>query len=114
MRIVSLLSLLLFANSVYAQETFVYNDHSKRDPFAPLVSSTGIVITYDESLSVNDLVVEGVVSDASGNNLAIVNGKIVKSQDQIGPYTVGTIFDDHVEFLKGSQKFVLKVKKGQM
>ena len=104
--------LLFFANSVYAQETFVYNDHGKRDPFVPLVSSAGIVVTYDEDLSVNDLVLEGIVADATGDNVAIVNGKIVKPNDVIGPYVVGTIADDHVEFLKGSEKFVLRIKRG--
>ena len=103
---------LLFTNSVYAAETFVYNDHGKRDPFVPLVSSTGIVVTYDQDLSVTDLVLEGIVADASGNNVAIVNGKIVKPDDQIGPYVVESIADDHVEFLKGSDKYSLRIKRG--
>ena len=106
--------ILLFANSVYAQETFVYDDHGKRDPFVPLVSSAGMVVTYDEDLSVNDLVLEGIVADASGNNAAIVNGKVVKAHDQIGPYVVDVIAVDHVEFLKGTERFILKLKKGGM
>ena len=102
---------LLFANVVYAQGSFVYDDHGKRDPFVPLVSSAGMVVTYDEDLSVNDLVLEGIVSDASGNNLAIVNGKVVKIHDQIGPYLVDVIAIDHVEFIKENQRFILKLKK---
>ena len=105
---------LLFVNSVYAQESFVYDDHGKRDPFVPLVSSAGMVVTYDEDLSVNDLVLEGIVADPSGNNAAIVNGKVVKVHDQIGPYTVDAIAMDHVEFSKGAGKFVLKLKHGGM
>jgi hypothetical protein len=89
----------------------VYDDHGKRDPFVPLVSSTGMVVTYDEDLSVNDLVLEGIVSDASGNNAAIVNGKVVKAQDHIGPYLVDVVAADHVEFLKGTQRSILKLKK---
>jgi len=106
--------LSFFANSVYAQEPFVYNDHGKRDPFVPLVSSAGMVVTYDEDLSVNDLVLEGIVADETGNNVAIVNGKLVKVNDQIGSYLVDKIAVDHVEFLKGSEKFILKLKKGGM
>ena len=101
-----------FANSVYAQEAFVYDDHGKRDPFEPLVSSAGMVVTYDEDLSVNDLVLEGIVADAAGNNAAIVNGKVVKAHDQVGPYLVDVIASDHVEFLKGTQRFILKIRKG--
>ncbi len=103
--------LLFFANSVYAQGVFVYDDHGKRDPFMPLVSSDGLVVSYDEDLSVNDLVLEGIVADASGNNAAIVNGKIVKINDRIGPYVVDSIAVDHVEFLKAGERFVLKIKK---
>jgi hypothetical protein len=106
--------LLFFSNLVYAQGSFVYDEHSKRDPFVPLVSSNGIVVTYDEDLAVNDLVLEGIVSDATGNNAAIVNGRVVKTGDQIGPYVVDVIADDHVEFLKGTERFVLRLKKGGM
>ena len=106
--------ILFFANSVYAQETFVYDDHGKRDPFVPLVSSAGMVVTYDDDLSVNDLVLEGIVADSSGNNAALVNGKVVKAHDQVGPYVVDIIAVDHVEFLKGTERFILKLKKGGM
>src|ERR1700679_4240136 len=109
MKYLILVLLLLSTNFLYAQENFVYDDHGKRDPFVPLVSSSGMVVTYDEDLSVNDLVLEGVVADASGNNVAIVNGKVVKPKDHIGPYIVDIIAADHVEFLKGTERFVLKL-----
>lgn len=112
MRFLILVLLLSFTSSAYAQDGFVYDDHGKRDPFVPLVSATGMVVTYDEDLTVNDLVLEGIVADASGNNAAIVNGKVVKVHDQIGPYTVDVIAVDHVEFLKGTERFILKLKKG--
>ena len=114
MRFLIIVVSFFFANLVYAQESFVYDDHGNRDPFVPLVSSTGLVVTYDEDLSVNDLVLEGVVADASGDNLAIVNGKVVKVQDHIGPYIVDVIAVDHVEFLKGTERFILKLKSGGM
>ena len=112
MRFLIFVLLLLIANVVYAQEAFVYDDHGKRDPFLPLVSSAGLVVTYDEDLSVNDLSLEGIIADASGNNAALVNGKIVKTHDQIGPYVVDVIAVDHVEFLKGTERYVLKIKGG--
>lgn len=114
MRVLSFVLILFSANLVYAQDNFVYDDHGKRDPFLPLVSSTGLVVTYDQDLSVNDLVLEGIVADASGNNVAIVNGKMVKAQDQVGPYVVDSIGADQVVFLKGTQKFILKLRKGDL
>jgi hypothetical protein len=114
MKFVILVLSFFFADSLYAQGNFVYDDHGKRDPFVPLVSSSGMVVTYDEDLSVTDLVLEGIVSDASGNNAAIVNGKVVKAHDVIGPYVVDIIAKDHVEFLKGSERFILKLKRGAL
>ena len=89
----------------------MYNDHGKSDPFMPLVSADGTVVNYDKDLSVNDLVLEGVVVDASGRNVAVVHGKIVKVHDQIGSYVVDAIVFDHVEFLKGTERFILKIKR---
>jgi len=103
--------LLFSSNLVYAQEAFVYDDHGKRDPFVPLVSSAGLVVTYDQDLSVNDLALEGIVAGSSGDNAAIVNGKVVRNGDQIGPYVVDVIAVDHVEFLKGTERFILKIKR---
>jgi len=114
MKLLIFLSIFLSANSLYAQENFVYDDHGKRDPFVPLVSSIGLVITYDQDLSVNDLDLEGIVADPSGNNVALINNKIIKINDQVGPYVVNAIALDHVEFLKGTDKFILKLKKGAM
>ena len=111
MKFLCFVLMLLFENLVYAQGAFVYDDHGKRDPFVPLVSSSGMVVTYDEDLSVNDLVLEGIVADASGNNAAIVNGKVVRAHDQVGPYRVDLIAVDHVELLKGTERFILRVKK---
>jgi len=115
MRILIVVLILFFAKSVYAQDTFVYDDHGKRDPFVPLVSSTGLIITYDDNLSVNDLALEGIIADPTGtNNAALVNGKIVKVQDQIGPYVIDVIASDHVELLKGTDRYILKMKKGDL
>ncbi len=114
MRFLIFVLLFFSANSVYAQEVFVYDDHGKRDPFVPLVSSTGLVVTYDQDLSVTDLDLEGIVADPSGNNVALINGKIVNVNEQIGPYVVKVIALDHVEFLKGADRCILRLKKGGM
>jgi hypothetical protein len=97
------------------QDFIIQNDPS--DPKSRSFSMTIQMIlvdriTYDEDLSVTDLSLEGIMTDGSGNNVAIVNGKIIKPNDQVGPYVVTAIDIDHVEFLKGSEKFILRMKKG--
>ena len=97
---------------VYADEkAFVYNEHGKHDPFWPLVSPSGTRITYDTDLTATDMMLEGIVADAKGNNLAIINGRIVKVGDQIGSYAIETIANDHVDLVKGQERLTLKIKK---
>ena len=60
------------------QDAFVYDDHGKRDPLWPLVSSTGSIINYDKEFQASDLKIEGVILGVNGQNLAIINGQIVK------------------------------------
>ncbi|MBF0489196.1 MAG: hypothetical protein HQL15_01080 [Candidatus Omnitrophica bacterium] len=99
---------------VYAEDvkTFVYDDHGKRDPFGPLISSSGTVISADSTITATDMNLEGVVIDKAGHNLAIINGKIVKVKDQVGTYTVAAIFNDHVDLVKGQENLSVRLKKG--
>ncbi len=96
------------------QRHFVYDDHGKRDPFLPLVDSNGIIITYEDNLLLTDLVLEGIVLGVDDNaNLAIINGKVLKKGDKIGPFVVLHISAKSVLLGKGKQKFDLKLKKGE-
>ncbi len=93
-------------------KAFVYNEHGKRDPLAPLVSPSGTIISYDSDITATDMVLEGVVLDARGKNLAIINGKIVKPGDLVGSYTVESIANDRVDLAQGQERLIIKLKKG--
>src|SRR4051812_11985440 len=94
------------------KNVFEYNEHGKHDAFWPLVSSSGTLITYDSDITANDISLEGVVVDAKGNNLAILNGKIVKAGDLVGGYTIDSISNNHVELTKGQEHLTIHIKKG--
>ena len=98
--------------AVAQQIDFVYDIHGKRDPFGPLVSSGGAVLAYDAELAVSDMNLEGVLADPKGNNLAIINGKVVKTADRIGPWQVEAIGIDNADLVKDGQRIKLKLKKG--
>lgn len=103
----------MMVTMAFAQQgNYVYDDHGKKDPFSPLVSPTGVLVDDEEGMGISDLNLEGIVSDASGSNLAIMNGKVVKAGDHIGPYLVNVIAEDSVRLLKDNQEFVLNLKKG--
>ena len=89
-----------------------YDDQGKRDPFWPLISSSGTIVSYGEDISPSDMVLEGIMSDADGNYTAIINGNIVKPGDNIGLFSIERIESKTVFFAKGSEKFELNLKKG--
>ena len=93
-------------------KTFVYNEHGKHDPFGPLVSLSGTIISYDSDITATDMNLEGVVIDAKGNNLAIMNGRIIKIGDQVGVYTVEAISNDHADMINGQERLTVKIKRG--
>lgn len=104
---------VLSTAAVYAEEsaTFLYDDHGRRDPLWPLVTSSGAVMNYETEVFVSDLVLEGIIVEADGNNLAIVNGLVVKRNDPVGQYTVSEISSNAVVLMKGQEKFTLRLKK---
>lgn len=93
---------------------FEYNDNSKKDPLEPLVDANGILVNDEAEVKAIDIVLEGIVADAEGRNLAILNGKVVKTGDKVASYTVGVITPSQVELLKGQEQLVIKMKKGVM
>lgn len=95
-----------------AEEQFVYDAHGKHDPFNPLVTPTGSVQIYDADLTASDMTLEGILEDPDGNSAAIINGKILKIGEQIGPYLIQSIGSDHVIILKDGEGFTLNIKKG--
>ena len=109
--IVSGLCVLAQAAGPATQDNFVYDDKDKRDPFWSLVSSDGVIVNYDNDLILSDLILEGVIVDNQGNNLAIINGQILKNQDNIGPFIIIKIERDHVVVEKKGQQFMLYLKK---
>ena len=57
MKCVLIFCCMLGLASVWAEEApFVYDEHGKHDPFLPLVSASGAVITYETDLTTNDMI----------------------------------------------------------
>ena len=88
----------------------VYDPHGSRDPFLPLVTAAGAIVTYDTNFSVSEMSLEGLISD-EGGRVAIINGNIVEQGKMIGLYTVERIDADRVILLKDGQESVLQLKK---
>ena len=94
-----------------AEEQFVYDDHARRDPFWRLLTPGGVIINYEIDILITDMILEGIIFDPGRQNLAIVNGKVIKAGDTIGLYTVIAVEEKRVLLRKGNEDFVLNLKK---
>ncbi len=96
-----------------SQKPFVYDDNGRRDPLWPLVNSNGAILNYESEFLITDLALEGIMVGTDGENLAIINGRVLKANDSIGQFAVERIAGDSIVLKKGKQKFELKLKKGE-
>ena len=114
MRTFGLVLAIVVSFSVYSfaeEGSFVYDDHGKRDPFWRLVSPSGAVLSLDNDLQITDMVLEGIIQDPNGNNLAIINSVVVGPNDKVGLFVVSEVEKDKVVLVKGAESYVLKLKK---
>ena len=109
---VMLVCVVLYASTVVAQEgAFMYDDHGNRDPFWPLVSDNGSIISYETEFTITDLVLEGIMAGQGGQHVAIINGRIVTTGDQLGNFTILEVHPEAVIIKKDNLKFELKLEK---
>ena len=89
---------------------FVYDEHGQRDPFWPLVTAGGAIVTYETSFSVAEMTLEGIVTDGQGG-IAIINGIVVEQGGQFGAYRVEKVEQDKVTLMQNGQTSILRLKK---
>ncbi|MFP4472339.1 MAG: hypothetical protein ACLFPX_00520 [Candidatus Omnitrophota bacterium] len=90
---------------------YQYDDHGQRDPFWPLITRNGTILNYDHDLTVSDMNLQGIMADARGEAIAIINGMIVKKGDLIGLFEVRMISDTKVQLKKGEETIHLTLPK---
>ncbi|PIQ87246.1 MAG: hypothetical protein COV74_01620 [Candidatus Omnitrophica bacterium CG11_big_fil_rev_8_21_14_0_20_45_26] len=87
-------------------DDFRYDSHGKRDPFMEPSMRTAVV--KQETGSITNLRLEGVVIDPGGRSVAIVNGEMVGAGDQIGNQIVVKKITNHgVEFENNGKVFTI-------
>ncbi len=114
-----ILSVFLVMGIVIAEEDldikviaqFVYDDGGRRDPFWPLVTDSGSIISYDEKeLSASDMMLQGILVGAD-ETVAVINGRIVKTGDMVGAFRIERVTPTHVVLDNGQEKIEVYLKK---
>jgi len=107
----SVVFILGFCALSFAQEDFIYDAKGERNPFMPLVTSSGVLIKLRPRSISGGLDLEGIIYDEISMSYAIVNGSVVKVGEFVDEYQVLKILDDKVIFIKDGQPFEVKLKK---
>ena len=83
---------LAFCHAAGAQKPHAYNPAGKRDPFVPLVGvisrSAG---SLEEIMVIEDVDIQGVATDSTGNTVAIINGEMITEGETAGRLTIKKI-----------------------
>ena len=112
LQVMTIIAVLSVPFTLWAEDApFVYDDKGKQDPFLRLVSSTGAIVNFDGELLISDMALEGIIAGENGVNVAVINGIIVKTNDQLGPYQVKKVESDGVILQKDKERFVLKLRR---
>lgn len=92
-------------------QVFVYEEGSRRDPFWPLVTDSGTIISYDEQdLSASDMMLQGILTGAN-ENVAVINGRIVKPGDMVGAFRIEAVMPTYVVLDNGQEKVEVYLRK---
>lgn len=93
-----------------------YRSKGKRDPLVPLINSEGQRIHppgFDEEVAtgLSGLVLQGIVFDSKAESYAVINGEIVREQDEIEGMKVVRIDPRAVTILADGQTHQLALQQ---
>jgi len=104
--------IMLIYSIGFAQGEFKYDAKGKRNPFIPLITPDGRLISnLEKKEGAAGLSLEGIIYDKGGLSYAIVNGVVVKISDKVGDYQVLKIEEKRVIFIKEGEPLEVELKK---
>jgi len=87
-----------------------YDSRDRRDPFVPLA---GVFIEADASggaiLSINDVLLQGIVIGADGMNSAIINDQVMREGDTKDSMEIKSIGEGEIEIIINDQSHKVKL-----
>lgn len=87
---------------------FMYDNPVKRDPFLSLIGED-VELAEIKELTINDLVLEGIIFDPEQGSLAVINGEVYRPFEFIGGFEIQEITQTLVRISKDYAVFTLKI-----
>ncbi|HNX91151.1 MAG TPA: hypothetical protein PKY78_07135 [Candidatus Omnitrophota bacterium] len=89
----------------------VYNSQGKRDPLVPLVGAAaqGVIEGLAGVNSIENVKLQGIVTGATGEKAAVINGEIMYEGGRMGNLSVESIGENEVVVKFNDTKHTLKL-----
>ncbi len=108
---VSLFFLCICEISFGEEAKFLYDTHSQRDPFMPLIQKVDLEKdAEDPNFSWDQVKLQGIVVDPIDGSFVMINDEIYQEGSQVGPYTIEQISDMFVVFAFNDKKYRLDIE----
>lgn len=109
--ILFILLFFLFLLTLQAQEEgYVYKYQGKRDPFVPLISSSGYLLNFEPE-NKSSFILEGILYDSNGDSIAIINGELVRVGESIGNAVITRIEPNKITLIKDNEKVEIELRR---
>ena len=95
----------------FSQGEFKYDAERQRNPFVPLVTSDGRLLTLQQAPVVKKLALQGITFDDGGLSFCVINGEVARVGDQIENYLVVKIEKDKVVLSKEGETIEMELRK---
>ena len=113
LRILLIIVFLLLSGSTdfLKAEQFRYDPHGKRDPMVPLIGQEkpNGSVEFSDIVSIDDVRLEGIAGENSGNKTAIINGELVKENFKAGEVQVKKIRKNSVTLTISGKEFTVNL-----
>lgn len=110
LRALVLTSILFLSAGAGIREEFVYR-RTDRDPFWPLVTEDGKLVQGFDVLTLENFYLEGIVWDAGGDSVVMINGMVLRKGDRIGGFEILKIESNRVTLRAGNERRYLNLEK---
>lgn len=102
-----------FIACTFALDSFSYDAHGKRDPFVSLMTSGNpSVISLENVESSDDIKLEGIAVGSGGENIAIMNGEMVRAGSKIGNLFIKSIAKKHAVVIISGTEYTVELSEG--
>ena len=101
---------VLFFGEGIAAERFIYESGDRRDPFVPLLRRGVQHVAGLEGISSSDDIrLEGIIYDPSGESMVVLNGVILKEGDRTSNIAIGKIMERSAVVYVSGKPFIIKL-----